>query len=276
MFIINILYYNMKYKIILYTLCWNEIDILPFVIDYWKVMGISKAVVYDNESDDGSKEYLQQFDWIEVRNRPTNGEKDNDAHKKLKDECWKESVGQYDFIMVCDIDEVLYFPQGIEKVLDKFSESSYNVLGAHNYALVEDYKPQRKEGLLAHEMGLRWYPQSSNHMSQYKGLGIGKFVFFKSDANISWSVGQHLTYGCKPMVVDEGECISLHFFAGFGADYKVERNKKQRDRLSQNNKNKGYSSHYKKSEDEMRREYRECQEKSVDINEVIRQKKSHP
>lgn len=41
-----------KYKIIVYTLCWNEIDILPFVIDYWKAMGISKAVVYDNESDD--------------------------------------------------------------------------------------------------------------------------------------------------------------------------------------------------------------------------------
>ena len=71
------------------------------------------------------------------------------------------------------------------------------------------------------------------------------------------------------MVVDEGECISLHFFAGFGADYKVERNKKQKDRLSLNNKNKGYSSHYKKSEDEMRREYRECQSKAIDVMEVI-------
>lgn len=262
----------MKYKIILYTLCWNEIDILPFVIDYWEAMGLDKVVVYDNESDDGSREFLEQYDWIEVRNRPTNGEKDNDAHKKLKDECWKEAVNEYDYIMVCDIDEVLYFPQGIEKVLDKLSEGSYNVLGAHNYALVEDYKPKHIEGLLMHQMGLRWYPQSSNHMSQYKGKGISKFVFFKSNANISWSVGQHIAYNCKPMVVNEDECISLHFFAGFGVDYKIARNKMQRDRLSQNNKNKGYSSHYKKREDEMRREYRECQDKSVDINEVIREK----
>ena len=266
----------MKYKTILYTLCWNEIDILPFVIDYWKEMQLDKVVVYDNESDDGSREFLEQYDWIEVRTRKTNGEKDNDAHKKLKDECWKEAVNEYDFIMVCDIDEVLYFPQGIEKVLDKFSESPYNVLGVHNYALVEDYKPERKEGLLMHQMGLRWYPQSSNHMNQYKEHGIGKFVFFKSDANISWSVGQHIAYGCKAMVVDEGECISLHFFAGFGADYKVERNKKQRDRLSLNNKNKGYSSHYKKSEDEMRREYREYQSKAIDVNEIIRQKNEQP
>lgn len=252
-------------------------DILPFVIDYWKEMGLDKVVVYDNESDDGSREFLEQYDWIEVRIRKTNGEKDNDAHKKLKDSCWKEAVNEYDFIIVCDIDEVLYFPQGIEKVLDRL-EGSYNVLGVKNYALVEDYKPERKEGLLMHQMGLRWYLQPSNHKAQYKCVGMAKFVLFRNDAHIRWSVGQHIAYGdnLKALFVDESECISLHIYAGFGVDYKIARNKMQRDRLSLNNKNKGYSSHYKKSEDEMRREYRECQEKSVDINEVIRQKKSHP
>jgi hypothetical protein len=51
-------------------------DILPFVLDYWKRLPITKAVVFDNGSTDGSVEYLKQYDWIEVRYFKTEGQND--------------------------------------------------------------------------------------------------------------------------------------------------------------------------------------------------------
>lgn len=92
----------------IYTLCYNEMQILPFVVDYWKEY-TSKVIVYDNGSDDGSVEFLKKHDWIEVRNFDTNGQKMNARNKELKNSVWKEAKGKgVDFVQVCDIDEVLY------------------------------------------------------------------------------------------------------------------------------------------------------------------------
>jgi len=48
-----------------HTFCWNEMEILPFVVQYWKRFA-DKVFVYDNGSDDGSVEYLKKFDFVEV------------------------------------------------------------------------------------------------------------------------------------------------------------------------------------------------------------------
>lgn len=42
-----------------FTFCYNEIQILPFVVDYWKHMN-AHVTVYDNESNDGSYEFLKK------------------------------------------------------------------------------------------------------------------------------------------------------------------------------------------------------------------------
>ena len=47
----------MKYRIHVYVVCWNEMDILPFCVDYWKRYA-EKVVVYDNGSTDGSLEFM--------------------------------------------------------------------------------------------------------------------------------------------------------------------------------------------------------------------------
>lgn len=62
---------NDSIKIYVYTFCYNEIDILPFIIEYWKQYA-TKVIVYDNDSTDGSDLYLKQYDWIEVRKYNTN------------------------------------------------------------------------------------------------------------------------------------------------------------------------------------------------------------
>ena len=48
-----------------YTLCWNEMAILPFVIEAWKRFA-RHVYVFDNGSTDGSIEFLKRYDWITV------------------------------------------------------------------------------------------------------------------------------------------------------------------------------------------------------------------
>ena len=122
----------MKYKIYAYVVCWNEMDNIPFVVDYWKRFA-ERVIVYDNGSDDGSVEYLSQYPWIEVRQFKTNGF-DDTANMNIKNSCWKESIGIADFVVVSDLDECLYSPV-LESELDYMKANDITICGPRQYAL---------------------------------------------------------------------------------------------------------------------------------------------
>ena len=122
----------MKYKIHAYVVCWNEMDNIPFVVDYWKRFA-ERVIVYDNGSDDGSVEYLSQYPWIEVRQFKTNGF-DDTANMNIKNSCWKESIGIADFVVVSDLDECLYSPV-LETELDYMKANDITICGPRQYAL---------------------------------------------------------------------------------------------------------------------------------------------
>jgi hypothetical protein len=91
----------------LYTCCYNEKEILPFVVDYWKNM-VDCVFVYDNYSTDGSKEFLQQYDWITVIEYDSNNKLNDYVLLDIKNTKWKQSIGESDWVVVCDMDECLY------------------------------------------------------------------------------------------------------------------------------------------------------------------------
>ena len=122
----------MKYKIYAYVVCCNEMDNIPFVVDYWKRFA-ERVIVYDNGSDDGSVEYLSQYPWIEVRQFKTNGF-DDTANMNIKNSCWKESIGIADFVVVSDLDECLYSPI-LESELDYMKANDITICGPRQYAL---------------------------------------------------------------------------------------------------------------------------------------------
>ena len=122
----------MKYKIHAYVVCWNEMNNIPFVVDYWKRFA-ERVIVYDNGSDDGSVEYLSQYPWIEVRQFKTNGF-DDTANMNIKNSCWKESIGIADFVVVSDLDECLYSPV-LETELDYMKANDITICGPRQYAL---------------------------------------------------------------------------------------------------------------------------------------------
>src|SRR6516225_4910569 len=92
----------------LYTVCWDEADMLGFFFRHYDPW-VDQYVVYDDGSTDGSREILQAHPKVELRNF-TRVKLNSFAlsHKAMQDEAWKESRGRADWVVVTAIDEHLH------------------------------------------------------------------------------------------------------------------------------------------------------------------------
>lgn len=245
----------------LYTLCWNEMDILPFVIDYWKKIPVTKAVVYDNGSTDGSIEYLQQFDWIEVRHFETNGMNDF-TQKDIKNKCWKESKGVADYVIVCDMDECLFLSDGI-KTFEYMKNNGYTICLPQWYDFISEEIPIYTEGKLLHEISQRAYK------------GTSKCVLFDPNKinDINYTVGAHqhspkgeIKYYTVPNI------YILHINHHLSLEYLLNRYKRMDERLSNENKRSHLCIHYSFSEERLRKDYENSLKNSINFNELVNSK----
>jgi glycosyltransferase involved in cell wall biosynthesis len=99
----------MSSRIHVYTICWNERLMLPFFFRHYGQWA-EQIVVYDNGSDDGSCEFVGAQPNGQRRSFDTGGESREDRELEVKNAAWKESRGRADWVIVCDVDELLYHP----------------------------------------------------------------------------------------------------------------------------------------------------------------------
>lgn len=256
-----------KYRVCWIVLCKNEEDIIPYVIPYWRRIA-DKVVVFDNFSTDKSVELLSQHDWIEIRYFESDGQ--NDAiQKTIKEQAYLEYKDKYDIIIITDMDELFYF-KNFKAVSEAFIDGGYNVLATPIYSLCEDFKPPYSEDKLLHQQCHKFYKQKMNHMEGFEDISKLSIFNTKITDSINMSVGQHYVYTNPRMMImlsNDGFC--LHMDKGFGEDYFVKKRKKMGANLSEANIKGGMAIEYLKSEEESRKEYRDKQEKSFNLNEKI-------
>lgn len=255
----------MKYKICWITLCYNEMEILPFVRQYWERLGVDKVVVYDNGSNDGSIEYLKELSYVDLRHFDTTGQNDV-VQKELKEKAYKELKDSYDIIVISDMDEVFYF-YDFKVTVGQFIKGGYNCMVTPIYSLCEDSKPLYEEGKYLHQLCHKFYKQRMNHMKGFDKVSKISIFNCKITDSVSMSVGQHYVYtnpSMRIMLANDGIC--LHIDKGFGVDYRYNIKHKMWENLSETNKNGGMCVEYGDSYEKMKREYEHNQEKSFDIN----------
>lgn len=242
----------------LYTLCWNEIDILPFVVDYWEKLNVSKAVVFDNGSTDGSVEYLEQFNWIEVRSFNTNG-LNNEILIEIKNEAWKESIGKADYVIVCDTDECLISPFGKNTFIE-MKNSGYTICAPKWYEFISEYEPQYVKGKLLHEISERAFSMNSS-----------KVILFNPNEikEINYNPGAH---SCNPegnIKYYYGELYLLHINKRLSLDFFINKFRILNDRRSPSDVKHSYGCHYSFSEDKLISEYNDDFRRSINFNMLI-------
>lgn len=245
-------------KVEVFTLCWNEIDVLPWVVDYWQKYA-THVTVFDNGSTDGSTWYLSKFDWITVKEFLTEGM--NDAvHADIKNKCWKGSDA--DFVVVCDMDEMLLAPD-ILKSLENMKASGATICKPVWYELQAEERPKYETGKMLHETSPMARPFQD----------FSKAIIFdpKAITNIGYSVGAHK---CDPqgnVKWYEGQDIyALHINHNLSFDYKIQRYRSMNANLSQKNKNQRWGIHYGFDEGLLRRAWEEDAKKLVDFSQIMK------
>lgn len=134
-----------------HLVCRNEVKLVPFVMDYWKRLGVDKLFVWDNGSTDGTIEALKEYDFVEVVPFETNGGYvDEFRITQMRNTGWKlKSKGVADWVIVSDFDEVPYFyGDNFKEWLKSLDASNINRVKTKMHQLMRQDFPEYKEGLM--------------------------------------------------------------------------------------------------------------------------------
>ena len=218
----------MKPSIDIYVLCWNEIQLAPFVVDYWKKVA-RHVYIFDNGSTDGSIEYFKKYSWISVNHFESDGFNDI-IHKEIKNKCWKGSDA--DWVCVSDFDEVLYSEHFFDDV-KWLDENGYTIVEPNWINCFSKTNiPQYEDDKLLH------------NLIDGGVIGGSKKIFFKPSEIVDMNYGPGAHY-CSPIgnvkIVNK---LNVIHFKNLGYDYILNRNHMYRNRLSETNKKYGFGIHY--------------------------------
>lgn len=240
-----------------HLLCWNEIDIMPFVIRHYKQF-CDRIVIHDNHSTDGSAELAASLgcEVIPFGNRWF----DDQENMNVKNNCWKGSKA--DWVIVADFDEVLWYQpftithpvQGemsfdIKDFLLNAARKKHTIIRTYGWQIMSEEMPQYD--LLESTNGY--------HFENYS-----KSIIFnpKDIKEINYNPGAHKCNPTGNVVWSTEELFVLHYKHIGGLQRTIERYKLYNKRMSKANRQKGWGVHYNQSPAQLRKEWNERMAKS--------------
>ena len=134
-------------KVYLYTILWNEEEMLGFFFRHYDSI-VDRYFVYDNGSTDRTRELLAAHPKVEIRpfvfSHP-------DSYvlsaQTLHESMWQESRGVADWVIVTAVDELLYHPVGLPRYLRERAQAGDTALPALAFQMVSDTFPVADENL---------------------------------------------------------------------------------------------------------------------------------
>lgn len=241
-----------------FLVCWNEKDIMPFVVKHFQEF-CDTVYIMDNHSTDGSQELARELGCVVI---PFGNQFfDDEENRKCKNTCWLNSKA--DWVFVSDFDELPIFkedeltvgtPGNIPSYLSFYEERGATIFRTRGWQIMSDEFPV--DSFLEVTNGFEF----SNY---------AKSVCFspKHITATNFNPGAHL---CKPEGnvnfykhdYWEPELYVLHYKHIGGVQRTIDRYKEYQPRMSKNNRRKGFGVHYDRSEQSIREEWNERMLKS--------------
>lgn len=117
----------------LYALCWNEERMLPFFFRHCDRF-VDRYVILDDHSTDGSVDLLDAHPRVEWRNYEVDGSSFLDTATSLYNEMWKPSRGAADWVVVCNVDELIWHPDLVGE-LSRLRRERFTLLTTRGYEM---------------------------------------------------------------------------------------------------------------------------------------------
>jgi glycosyltransferase involved in cell wall biosynthesis len=217
-----------------FFLCYNEENILPHLIKHYSSF-CEKIVILDNNSTDNSVAIAESFVNTEVIPFSSNNEFHDGIHINLKNNVWRSSVGEADFVILGDADEFLYH----ENMVDFLIEAKKNGISffiPEGYHMVADLELDLKKD--DNILDLIKYGVRTQVLDKPMMFDCNKIT------NINYGFGCH---SANPegniLVLQDPKLKMLHYkFIGI-KDY-IYKNQIRRERLSQFNKKNNFGTYY--------------------------------
>ncbi len=242
-------------KVHVYTVAWNEESILPHFLRYYARFA-ERITVYDNGSDDRTREIVAAHPRAELRSHDTGGALHDGMKAELLSTCYREVRGAADWVVCVDCDEFLFHPR-LEQVLARYLAEGVTLPRIRGYSMVTDDPvpdPGSFRGLL-----------SDRYVLGAPNPNFDKRCVFSPDVDIHFDVGQH---HCRPEgpVVESAESeLKLLHYKHFCVDYVFRRYRQLRPRLSSFNRQNRLGFHYEESRRRIARSHARYKRDAVNV-----------
>lgn len=213
-----------------YAVCWNEGKIIPFFLQHYNEF-VDHYYIYDNYSDDETGYLLSKYSNITVIKYDTGGTFNDIKHQQIKNTTWKQSRGKADWVIVIDMDELLYTPQMTQFLIQN---SSYTLFKPDGYNMVAASFPDYDRKII----------ESVN--KGVKNEFYSKSVLFNPYriVEINYEPGAHEDYPEGIVSVARDNNLKLLHYKNLGIDYVLNRIKLYKRRASKENEENNLNTHY--------------------------------
>lgn len=198
------------------------------------------VTVYDNESNDGSYEFLKKIPFVTVKVWKTNGILDDMELLRIKNMCWKNVVGKTDFVIVSDMDECLFIDEP-ELILREMKNENIATITPEFLNLISYVFP-KYDGRLMHNIVDTFYIDEWKYYNdidkKYDRFGKKQKMLVFNPNLVKETNYLPGCYESKPEIC--GKCIQTNkikcfHFHDIGLCRKIERYKERKDRMSETN-----------------------------------------
>ncbi len=228
----------------LYAICWNEERMLPFFFKYYDDF-VNRYIFFDDQSDDRTIEIINQHPRAEVRPFP---ELNHDSFilssQFVHNNCWKESRGNAEWVIITAIDEFLYHPDIINYLINSKREK-ITAIPALGYQMLSEKFPDNNSDLITE------VPNGA--ASDF----YNKLSLFNPDAirETNYDIGRHSANPKgKLKYPRHDELLNLHFkYLSF--DFLFERHKQLLNKLPSTDIKNKWGFHYSFDKEELRNEW---------------------
>ena len=239
----------------LYTLCWNEADILPFFFRHYDQV-VDRYVVADDGSTDGSLDILRAHSRVEIRPfERVVADSFVLSQQHFQNTVWKDSRGVADWVIITALDEHLTVRGGLGAYLKRSKAKGVTLIPALGYQMVSEDFPAPDETLT--RTRTRGAPYSL----------MNKLAIFDPAAitDTGFEPGRHVSRPEGRLIYPRRNELMLWHYKLMGKQRMLDRHRAQGKALGPGDTDRGFGVHYTVSDAEMLASWASFEARLIDL-----------
>ena len=225
--------------------CFNEAAILPFYLDHYiHFVGARKVILFDGGSTDGTHEIARRYPQVELVVRVSDKLDDREL-MAIRNEEWKAYRNECDWMIVGDVDELLYHPN-LRAKLAEFKRDGVTLPMVEGFEMLSKHHPQHVPGHYIWESIQTGVPNPGYY---------NKNLIFDPKIDINYTLGCHHCTPTGPVKRSEGFVFKNLHYRLLSYQHIVEKSRRSAARLSEWNKQTNAGFHYRKNAEMSRADY---------------------